>query len=194
MLALYIIGALIVLILLLLSIPVDFLFYSSIGEGKVAELRAVWLYGLVKKRLRLKNTGQYFQGARKMFRWHWHPRHIIGNLRIMTGLLSLLSRVRRSMRVQKINGFLKLGLGNPLTTGTAFMYLQPIMTILSLPEPSDFRIEPVFIGFAFEFKLDGKIRVLPLLLVWNLGAFAFSKQGRRLIREFRRLRREQRQN
>jgi hypothetical protein len=97
------------------------------------------------------------------------------------------------MHIQKINGHLRLGLGNPLTTGAAFVYLQPIMMILSLPEASDFRIEPVLIGFAFEFKLDGKVRIIPLLLVWNAIGFVCSSQGRKMIRELRRVRRERKQ-
>ena len=183
MLALWIIAGIILLVVLVLSIPVDLTFEIATQATSGQKMRVGWLFGLVGKDvLPGKKKPEKVTKAKK--RKRPSPGLILSVLRTR-GLVSWVAkfarRMLRSLHFRNLDASLRIGLPDPADTGQMYGLTWPAF----LPRSSDnirFRMEPAFEGPVFEAALQGTVRVFPAQMAANVVSFVISPQGLRIIR------------
>jgi hypothetical protein len=173
-----------VLITLLLCVPLDLVFLTSIDGRPKFSMRLVWLFGLVTKEMR---RGEKKPEEQKSGDWTRDVRVAFEVLRTKGFLKQLGSFIKRFFRLIKIREFvanLKVGLDNPADTGLLLAFIAPLNLLLSYFLPHPIKIEPSFAGGAvFEGYLYGAVRLWPIQLAALLIGFTFSLPTLRALRK-----------
>jgi len=188
-LALYIIAGIVLLVILLFSIPVDLTFdVATDGDGR-RKLRVGWFFGLVGKDLLpgKKRRPPKVKKARKVKRAKKKPdlALLISVLRtrgLVEGVVLLVRRMLRSLRVRELDASLRLGLPDPADTGLMYGICWPAFSFRGSSDTIRFRMEPAFEVPTFEACLQGAVRVFPAQVAANAVRFVVSPPGLRVIR------------
>ena len=189
MLALYVIAGILLVIVLVLSVPVDLVFdFKAGGDGK-AVLRVEWFFGLVGKALlprkkseKLKKVKKLKKGKRRDLRSFLSYMELVGTKGVVPAFIRLIRRIIGSFRIRQLNANLWLGLDDPADTGIVFGMLWPAFALPVTFGFTTLRMEPVFDRPTFEAALQGKVRIFPAEVVANVLRFVFSPAGLRLIK------------
>ena len=189
MLALYVVAGILLLIVLVLSVPVDLTFdFRAGGDGK-AVLRVEWLFGLVGKGLlprrkpeKLKKVKKPKKGKRRDLRSFLSYMALVRTRGVVPAVIRLVRRIVGSFRIRQLNADLRLGLDDPADTGILYGVLWPAFALPVTFGFATLRMEPVFDSPTFEATLQGKVRVFPAEMVANVLRFVFSLAGLRMIK------------
>ena len=178
MLALYIIAGIILLLILMLSIPVELVFDLEIpGEAK-SRVRVGWLFGLVWKEI-----GRGKRKPKRKKKRGLKPLLSLLRTRGLPGkLLKLVRRILSRVRVRQLDADLRLGLDDPADTGMLCAFMWPALVSLSSSGPVKLRIEPSFAEPALEASVHGRARLFPIEMVGPLLCFVLSLAGLRAAR------------
>ena len=180
--AVVVIASLALLITLLLCVPLDLVFRTSIYDKLKTNIRLVWLFGLVNTELRRTNKNPEeksgIEHKQKQGDWTQGIRATSDVLRTkgFAGRLGTLAkRVIRRINIKELIADFKVGLENPADLGLLFAFLAPLNLLLSYFSPHHIRIEPSFTTEAIiEGDLYGAIRLRPIQLAAPALGFAFS--------------------
>lgn len=174
MLALYIAAGVIVLLVVVLAIPADVVFrFNTEGEPPTTA-RVELFFGMAKKEVTRKKKKP---AAKK------RPQEgIVKRLR-RRAILGLVRRLIRAIRFKRLNGVVRFGLDDPASTGIAYGISQALISVVSLPAGSDFRIEPDFSGPSFQANVEGRVCIYPLQVTGSTLGYLFSREGRRAVRK-----------
>ena len=178
MLAVYIIAGIILLLILMLSIPVELVFDLEIpGEAK-PRVRVGWLFGLVWKEIRRRKRKPKRKKKRslKPFLSLLRTRGLPGNL------LKLARKILSRVKVRQLDADLRVGLDDPVDTGMLWSVMWPALVSLNSSGPVKVRIEPSFAEPALEASVHGRIRLFPIEIVGSLLGFVLSPAGLRAAR------------
>lgn len=178
MLAVYIIAGIILLLILMLSIPVELVFDLEIpGEAK-PRVRVGWLFGLVWKEIRRRKRKPKRKKKRslKPFLSLLRTRGLPGNL------LKLARQILSRVKVRQLDADLRVGLDDPVDTGMLWSVMWPALVSLNSSGPVKVRIEPSFAEPALEASVHGRIRLFPIEIVGSLLGFVLSPAGLRAAR------------
>lgn len=194
MLALWIVAGILLLVVLVLSVPVDLTFdVTADGDGR-RRLRVGWLFGLVGKDLlprkkkgppKVKKPKKAKEEKKARKRKKPDLGLIMSVLRtrgLLAGVVRLLRRMLRSLHVRELDADLRVGLPDPADTGVLYGVLWSVFAFRSASGPVRFRMEPAFEGAAFEASARGAVRVFPAQMAANVACFAVSSAGLRVIR------------
>ncbi len=191
MVALYAVGGVVLLAVLLLAVPVDVAFALGEPGDRKAHVKVGWLFGLIGKDISPRRTqpvpvrrgvrlGRLRRKARRsdagLFLAVVRTRGIAG------ALVTAARRMRRGFRIRQLDAELRLGFEDPADTGIACAVAWAALAPFRLPAPVNFRLDPAFDGPTFEANLNGDVRVLPLLVAVGGLRFALSPAGLRMIR------------
>jgi len=177
-LAVYIIAGIILLLILMLSIPVELVFDLEIpGEAK-PRVRVGWLFGLVWKEIRRRKRKPKRKKKRslKPFLSLLRTRGLPGNL------LKLARQILSRVKVRQLDADLRVGLDDPVDTGMLWSVMWPALVSLNSSGPVKVRIEPSFAEPALEASVHGRIRLFPIEIVGSLLGFVLSPAGLRAAR------------
>lgn len=178
MLAIYIVAGILLVLILVLSVPVDLEFdFRTSGDGK-AMLRVVCLFGLGGKNL-LPRKKKPKKGKKRDLRSFLT---LITTRGVLAATIRLARRILASLRVRQLDADLRVGLDDPADTGMMCSVLWPLVVHPNLFGPIMFRVEPVFEGLALEATLRGEVRVIPAQMVANFLRFVFSPAGLRVVK------------
>ena len=173
MLALYIATGVIALLLVILAIPVDFVFRLNTEGEPVARARVELLFGMTRKEIARKKKKPT---AKK------RPQEgLVKRLR-RRAILGLVRRLIKAVRFRRLNGVIRLGLDDPASTGIVYGIAQALISFVSLPPGSDFSLVPDFSSPSFQADVEGRVRVYPLQAAGITLRYLFSREGRRTIR------------
>ena len=188
MLALYVIAGIILLVILVLSVPVDLTFdLATQGEGR-RKLRVGWLFGLVgrdvlPRRKKRPPKAKKEKKARKrkrpdmgLFLSVLRTRGLVG------GVVRLGRRMLRSLRFRELDAGVRIGLSDPADTGLMYAALWPALLLRDFPGGVRLRVEPAFEGATFEADVRGQVRVFPAQVAANALRSVLSPAGLRTIR------------
>lgn len=185
MLALYILAGILLVIVLVLSVPVDLTFnFKTGGDGK-GMLRVEWLFGLVGKNLlpRKKELAKKPKKLKKAKKRDLKTLlSVIRTKGVLAGSIRLVRRMLTGFRVRQLDVDLRVGLDDPADTGIMYAVLWPLMLRPGLFGLVTFRIEPVFEEPVFEAALRGEVTIVPAQMVANLLRSVFSLVGLRVIK------------
>ncbi|UCH42562.1 MAG: DUF2953 domain-containing protein [Dehalococcoidales bacterium] len=182
MLALYIVAGILLVIVLAFSIPVNLSFNFRTDVAGQRMLRVGWLFGLVEKNL-LPRKKKLAKKPRKTKKRDLKTvLTLIRTRGVLTGIIRLVRRILKSLRVRQLNADLRVGLDDPADTGIMYAVLWPLMVRPNLFGPVTSRIEPVFEEPVFEAALQGEVTIVPAQMVANLLRSIFSPTGLRVVK------------
>lgn len=189
MLALYVVAGILLVIVLVLSVPVDLVFDFRTGGDRKAVLRVEWLFGLVGKRLlprkkpeKPRKAEKPRKSKRRDLRSFLSYVALVRTRGVLTGFVRLVRRMVGSLHIRQIDADLRLGLDDPADTGIVYGVLWPALVLPVMSSSIKLRMEPVFDSPTFEAALQGRVRVFPAEMVANVLRFVFSLSGLRLIK------------
>ena len=185
-------ASLAVILILVLSVPLDTVLRVDVYGRPKFRLRLSWLFGLISKEVgkgEKKPTEK-----KKVVKEKQKPaesKRRIGDifeiLRTRGLLRQFIVLIRDVLRRFKIRDFIvdfRVGLGNPADTGLLFALIGPATFKMSSSFPHRIRVEPSFEDeTAFEGYLSGTVRLQPIQLVSPLIKFTFSLATIRVVKK-----------
>ena len=176
-----VLGALLFLILLL-SVPFDFIFeVERRGEVK-GRVRVAWMFGLIGKDIRRRKRKPKEEEKRKKRRG---VRPLLAMMRcrgFVRKLFRFIRDVLRRLQIRELKLDLTVGLGDPAETGMLFAAIPGVMALTNSLASVDMWIRPDFAEAKLRGYLKGDLRVFPIRLVVPTILFACSPTMLRAIR------------
>jgi hypothetical protein len=177
-LALYIIAGIILLVILVLSIPVEVVFDLEVPGKAKSGVRVGWLFGLVWKEI-----GRGRRKPKRKKKRGLKPFLSLLRTRGLPGKLPKLARqIVSRVKVRQLDAELRVGLDDPADTGVLCSIMWPVFISLSSSGPVKVRIEPSFAEPALEASVHGRARLFPIAMVGPLLCFVLSLAGLRAAR------------
>jgi hypothetical protein len=177
-LALYIIAGIIIVVILILSIPVEMAFDLEVpGEAK-SRVRVGWLFGLVWKEIgrgKRKPKRKKRRGLKSLL-------SLLITRELPGKLLKLVRQIVSRVKVRQLDADLRVGLDDPADTGMLCAFMWPALVSLRSSGPVKVRIEPSFAEPALEASVHGRIRLFPIEMVGPVLCFVLSPAGLRATR------------
>jgi hypothetical protein len=176
-------------LLALLTVPVDLAFSVQRHDGRQEGSGTLgWLFGLVRLRLgKPKVRAQAKPECPKIKRRHRKrggARHIMAMLRIEGfgwRLLRLAQDLLRRIHIRDLSLEVRLGLDDPADTGRLWAVVGPLSAILTLPPVTRVAIEPEFTSEVLEVDGKGRIRIIPIQLLFVILVFVLSPSTLRAL-------------
>lgn len=179
-------GALVFLLALLivLAIPVTLTYQASWPQ--VVEDSAIleWAFGLVRARIPLsqarapvaheekekRGTGKARQAARRRS-------HVVAAVRhkpFRRRILRFMSDLWHAIQKRDVRLRVRVGLGDPADTGQLWAVVGPLAGMLANVRDASISIEPEFSDAVFALDSAGRIRIIPLQMIWLVVALLLS--------------------
>lgn len=192
MLALYIITGLFIFAVLLLCIPVKTTISMDTESGKRYSFVVSWMFGTVKKDLGERRLKKKKVRKTRVKKWGVPSRLNIsfvsqlGNAgELITRFKDFITGIYRQIKIKEISGDLVIGFEDPVYTGMLFAVIGPANAILNLHPRYNVSIRPFFDDDnILEGNLHGNVKVQPIRLIGPALKLAFTKEVRRLGREY----------
>ena len=184
-------ASLIILFILILSVPFNFIFDINTRRSPRSSLRLLWLFGLVDKDLK-KSEGKPEQKKRitekkpkKRQRIRAGTIYQILQIRgLFAHVYRLLRGILNSFKIKELRANIRIGLDDPADTGILFAIAAPTNFFFSYL-PYDISFQPSFNNETIlEGDLNGDISFKPIKLISPISRFIFSSQSVRIIRIF----------
>lgn len=168
---------------MLLAIPVELAFAVQRHKGRQKGRGTLgWLFGLVRLRLgepkmRVKAKPKSRPEAKRRHRTRRGARRVMAILRIEDfgwRLLRLVRDVFERIHIEELSLKIRLGLDDPADTGRLWAVVGPLAAMLALPQVARIVIEPEFTMEDLEIDGKGRIRIIPIQLLFVVIVFLLS--------------------
>jgi hypothetical protein len=181
-------ASLALLIILVLSVPLDGVLHVDIYGRPKFSVRLAWFFGLLSKKVeKREKKPEEAAGAPEGKPRPTKKMRASDIFRIMRtrGLLkqfiTLLKEILPCFRIEKIEANLTVGFDNPADTGLLFAFIGPAMLFFQPAPPHQIRVQPSFDPVCQGY-LSGTLRLQPIQLVPPLVKFTFSLPTIRAIK------------
>ncbi len=166
--------------LLLLAIPIHLRVAVERDPGFESRAKLSWLFGLVRVRLHPSGKAKRQKGAKARrdrrpgerpgrFAKRLGRRVLRADLRARSA--RFLGDLLRALRPRDLRLQARIGLEDPADTGMLWAAMGPLGGWLPC---SDIRLEPDFEQERFQLQASGRIRLIPLQVIWLALAFVLS--------------------
>lgn len=171
-------GVIILLLVLitLLAVPVTLRFQVSWHQTVQGKIHLLWLFGLVRIPIPIshpKSPSNKDEEAAKIFSRRKHSPNNKQNVFSVFQQKPFRRRIFRFIRdlwraIQKndLRLRIRIGLGDPADTGQLWAIVGPVSGILANTKEAVFEFEPDFVETTFELDSSGKVRLIPLHLIY----------------------------
>ncbi|MHA7879646.1 MAG: DUF2953 domain-containing protein [Saccharospirillum sp.] len=175
--------ALVSVLVALLAIPVEWDFSIRLQAGlREGRSQVRWLFGLVRVRTdgspgeKAKTKPKTKKPRKTGEKRRKHSPLAAARVEGFIGrVITLIRRLLSSIEIQRLNLQARLGLGDAADTGRLWAFIGPLSVLLAQTKAARVSIEPDFHEARLDFNSDGRIRVVPLKLVWLVLGFALSR-------------------
>lgn len=180
-------ASLAVILILVLCVPLDFVFRADVYGKPKFRLRLSWLFGLVGKELTGREKPEEKKKAvadkREPRKRGKRARAVFAILRsrgLLRQIRRLLCDVLRRFNIKDLGADFRVGLGDPADTGLLFALVGSATVLF----PRKIRVEPSFEDeVVFEGYSYGTLRLQPIRLVSPFVRFVFSLATLRVIKK-----------
>ena len=182
-------------LLALLSVPVDLSYRLNVRTGVEGRATIGWLFGLIRIPIPLgKKTAKKKPAKTRQTQKPKKVKTSKGRRVFLSGdfwqwLRRLLRKVLGRVEIYKLFLRIRLGLGDPADTGRLWALAGPVAAILATIPLADVRIEPNFMDAEFVVESEGQMRVYPIRIIATVVATALSPATWRVFRQQRVVRR-----
>ena len=190
-------GLLVFLLVLtaLLAIPVTVLFRVSWPDIRENDVQVHWGFGLVRVRLPTEPSGseptERDSGRTEEKRPSGTPHEernvwaAIRQARFRRRVLRFVGDVWAAIHKHDVRLRMRIGLGDPADTGQLWAAIGPVSGVLANVRTVAIEVEPEFQGETLELAGRGRIRIVPLQLLYLAGALCLSPSIWRGVRAMR---------
>lgn len=184
-------ASLAVILILVLSVPLDMAVRVSMPGKPRLRMKLVWLFGLVSKeitrRKKPEEKKKVVKDKRKPGEGKRRFKNIFKILRtrgLLKQLKVLLRDILGCLKIRDLAADFRVGLGDPADTGLLFALIAPTTSWLSTSFHHQIRVQPSFTDEAtFQGHLSGAVRLSPIQLVIPLLKFVFSLATLRAVKK-----------
>lgn len=183
-------ASLVLLIILVLSIPLDGVLHVDVYGRPRFSVRLAWFFGLLSKQV--EKRGKAPEEAEEAPEGKPQPTkkmragdifRIMRTRGLFKQFITLLKEIFRCFRIKRIEADLTLGFDNPADTGLLFAFLEPAILLFRPNPPHQIRVQPSFDPICQGY-LSGTLRLQPIQLVPPLLKFTLSLPTIRAIKTF----------
>lgn len=174
------VSGILLLLVLLLCVPADLIFYIEKDTGFKARAKLGWLFGLIEKDISRKEKKPKKEGKRKR-----SIKPLFAILRttgFLKKLLQLIKSIFKSLKIHEFKIDLRVGLDDPADTGLLFAAINPAMLYVETFSSLDIHVDPDFTQEKFQGCCKGDIRAFPIQLLGHCILFIFSPATIRAIK------------
>jgi hypothetical protein len=187
--AIIILASLIILFILALSVPLDFVFDINTNKSPRFSFRLLWFFGLVDTDLKKPKSKpeQKKKAIGKKPKKRRGPKagaiyRILQIDKLFSHVVRLLRGILNSFNIKELSANIRVGFDNPADTGWLFAVAAPTNFLFSYL-PYDINFQPSFNNETIlEGNLSGDIRLKPLKLISPIAGFVFSLQSIRILK------------
>jgi len=168
------------LVMALLAIPLELRFRLSRHEVIEGDATLVWLFGLLKVNLSNAETSLEGDDKKKAAKRNKRGSSFLSLSRalrqkpVRSRLIRFVRDIWHAIKREDFRLFIRLGLGDPADTGMLWAIIGPLSGMLFAAEDADITIEPDFIESAMALESSGKIRLIPLQLLYLIMGLLLS--------------------
>jgi hypothetical protein len=174
---------LLLIIIAVMTVPVDLEFTLQREETLQSQIIIGWLFGLVRIPLHSREKGarqpkkpQKKKKPKRSRSWRQglHVGAMLRSQGFISRLIRLLSRLRGCIHIRQLRLLVRLGLDDPADTGQLWGIVGPLTLAIPVPARADVAIKPEFSGAIFQVDGEGAFRIVPIEIIGTLIGFAFS--------------------
>lgn len=196
------VGIILVLLIAILAIPFEIIFDIHRRQAMQADIAVLWLFGVVripvtskpteppekrpsetpakkprktKKRQKRKAKSVNFTAAKNLF---W-------NARFRYRLIKFVKDIFKTIHIASFYLRIRLGLDDPADTGRLWAYMGPLAVSLSNLSNATINLEPEFQTETLDVDGSGRVRIVPLQVIFTVLAFVFSPVTINAFRQMR---------
>lgn len=184
-----VLAGLAVLLVLLLSVPLDIILQADVHDRPKVRLSFTWLFGLVKREITKKKE----KPSKEKDAAEPKKKHRRGDIKLVLrvlktkGVLRLLKGLLKDLfscfNLRNLVAEFRIGLGDPATTGLLFVFIGPVIAFLRPPRVNRIVLEPSFdADVVFQGYSKGTVSLQPIRLVPPVIKAAFSLTTIRVAR------------
>ena len=172
------------LLVALLAIPVSLTFKASFQDVFQGYIRLHWAFGLVRVQLLPsqsktpssadKNSRPKRDRSKRARGKMKHGFTLARDMKLRRRVFRFIGDLWHAVGKQDVRLHVRVGLGDPADTGMLWAAVGPLSGVLANIQEATIEIEPEFIDAIFEFDSHGKLRIIPLQLVYLFAALLLS--------------------
>ena len=176
------VGIILVVFVALLAIPFEIIFKIQSQQERQSDIAIIWLFGVVrfpvsgapgrpskkpkktKKAPKRKGESTNFNAIKSLF----------FNARFRNRLIRFIKDIFRTIRIASFYLRIRLGLDDPADTGRLWAYLGPLAVYLTNLSNATISLVPDFQTETLDYDGSGRVRIVPLQVIFTVLAFVFS--------------------
>jgi hypothetical protein len=171
------------LIIALLAIPFEVIFKIQRDEGFRSNVTLNWLFGVVRFTIPDKSAQKPDKKSRKIKttkKANKKPanaqaiKDLLWNARFRYRMFKFVKDVFKSIHIANFYMRIRLGLDDPADTGRLWAYFGPLAVFLSNLSHATVHLEPDFQTEIVYLDSSGKVRIVPLQVLFTVFAFLLS--------------------
>lgn len=170
------------ILVLLLAVPLTLTFHLVWNRGLSGHVRLGWGNGWLHTDIPIQpGDGDKKKGRRKrkQNKKRSKPSAIRGkallhNKPFRERVVRFLRETWAAIEKHNLKLFVRVGLDDPADTGILWSVLGPLSAILASSRNSEVRLQPDFLDPAFELDSSGRVRIVPLRLVYLTAGLLLS--------------------
>lgn len=178
------------LLVVLLAIPLTLTFRVSFKNTlKSGDIKVGWLFGLLRvnvptKKILSPTQPQAGFKPKKLKKTSKKKKHLSDFMetKFLFRAISFIQDMWRAIHKEDINARIRIGLGDPADTGQLWAVVGPTAGLLHSVPNVTIHIEPEFYKTTFEADGSGKIRIIPVYIIYLLAGFLLSPSVWRAIK------------
>ena len=164
----------VLLVVALLAIPVSVTYDVSTRTDRSNDVNVVWAFGLLRIRVPSGDTApsdaeQDEPSDDREDRLSERGRHVFAAIRqtaFRRRLLRFVGDLWRAIQKDDVRLNVRLGLGDPADTGQFWAFVGPVAGMLTCTEGAAVSIVPDFFDATLEAESRGRIRLVPLHIIY----------------------------
>ncbi|MBT8127761.1 MAG: DUF2953 domain-containing protein [Gammaproteobacteria bacterium] len=162
-------------IIVLLAVPVTLTYRVTWQRSFQSNMTLQWLFGLVRIQLpstastttdRAQETVTITEPKKLPASRKANPMIALRQKAFRQRLFRLIGDLWHAVHKQHVTLRIRIGLGDPADTGQLWALVGPLSGMLATIQDAMIEIEPEFIDTVFELDSSGKIRIIPLQLLY----------------------------
>ena len=175
------VGIILVVFVALLAIPFEIIFKIQSQQERQSDIAIVWLFGVVRfpvsgapgrpskkpkktKKLSKRKGKTNFRAIKSLF----------FNARFRNRLIKFVKDVFKTIHIISFYLRIRLGLDDPADTGRLWAYLGPLAVYLTTLSNATISLVPDFQTETLDYDGSGRVRIVPLQVIFTVLAFVFS--------------------
>ena len=175
------VGIILVVFVALLAIPFEIIFKIQSQQERQSDIAIVWLFGVVrfpvsgapgrpsKKPKKTKKSSK--RKGKTNFR---AIKSLFFNARFRNRLIKFVKDVFKTIHIISFYLRIRLGLDDPADTGRLWAYLGPLAVYLTNLSNATISLVPDFQTETLDYDGSGRVRIVPLQVIFTVLAFVFS--------------------